>query len=251
MARPETCYTPTYLGVIGGMSTQRVTAVTTALVAATLMLSACTTTTSGQATVSELPTSVSTSTTPPRPTSTTPAVDPYAALTEVVQEATLDVSRFWASEGVMVPTRATIVTDQADAPCAPSRDAEKAAQAVAWACDMTTPKAVVVNVANAQPDIYTQFSDVGVYNVAAHEQGHIGLPLLDRGTDTDNDVEERRADCGAGAYFAWVIAGESPTVSVTEDQAGGVAAKMWTDTPARTKAFAHGLVYGLQSCLTY
>ncbi|ORA54182.1 hypothetical protein BST24_26990 [Mycobacteroides franklinii] len=231
---------------------RRVTAVTTALVAASIAVSACTSTTSGQPTVSASERTVASTTqqrptSTPRPTTTPP--DPHAALVEVVNEAMTDVSRFWATEGVVVPVRATVVTDQADAPCSPSRDAEKAASAVAWACDMTTPPSVVVNVENLDAKVADQFGDVGTYIVVAHEQAHLGLPMLDRSTDTDNDTEEKRADCSAGAYFKWVVAGQSPSVSVTEAQAGGVATAMWRDTPERTRAFADGITYGLPRCL--
>ncbi|MBV6362524.1 hypothetical protein HZD78_21470 [Mycobacteroides chelonae] len=233
------------------MSMSRKAAVTTALVAATLVLPACTSTTPGTATVSASERTVA-STTPtstPRPTS---APDPYAALTKTVQAAMTDTSRFWASEGVVVPTRATIVTDQADAPCSPSRDAKKAAQAVAWACDMVSPQAVVVNPENLSTDIDRPFSDTGVYIAIGHEQSHIGLIALDPAADTDDNTEERRADCGSGAYFGWVVAGQSPSVSVTESDVASTTGAMWSATaPERQKAFVHGFVNGLKSCLTY
>lgn len=252
MSRPTTSGIDTPApGNTPGMSTRRVTAVTTAMVAASLALSGCTSTTDGTPMATDTysnPVPTSTTTTP---RSTTPAPDAYADLTTLVQAATIDVSRYWADEGVVVPTRATIVTDQADAPCAPSRDEKLAAQAVAWACDMTTPPAVVVNVKNLNDKVFRDFGDVGTYIVMAHEQGHIGMPLLDPATDTDSDVEERRADCSAGSYFAWVVSGESPSVTVTEQQVGGVATAMWQATPERTKAFAYGLTYGLDACLTY
>lgn len=234
---------------------RRVTAVTTALVAASIAVSACTSTTSGQPTVSASERTVASTTqqrptSPPRPTTTPP--DPHAALTQVVQAAMTDTSRFWATEGVVVPTRAAIVTDQADAPCSPSRDAEKAAQAVAWACDMVSPQAVVVNTENLSTDIARPFSDTGVYIVVGHEQSHIGLITLAPATDTDDDTEERRADCGAGAYMAWVVAGQSPSVSVSESDVANTTGAMWSATaPERQKAFVHGFVNGLKSCLTY
>lgn len=231
-----------------GMRNARKVAVTTALVVTALVLPACTSTTAGTATVSASERTVATTTTTSAPRPTSPP-DPHAALTQVVQDAMTDVSRFWASEGVVVPIRATIVTDQADAPCSPSRDAEKAAQAVAWACDMVSPQAVVVNPENLSAKVADQFGDIGTYIVIAHEQGHIGLPLLNPATDTDSDVEERRADCASGAYFKWVVAGQSPSVSVTEAQAGGTATAMWQSTPERTKAFADGITYGLPRCL--
>ncbi|WP_157931136.1 hypothetical protein [Mycobacteroides abscessus] len=233
-----------------GMRMSRKTFVTTALVAASVAVSACTSTTPGVPLASDTttPVSVSTATATSAPR-TTSAPDPHAALVKVVNAAMTDVSRFWASEGVVVPIRATIVTDQADGPCSPSRDAEKAAQAVAWACDMTTPQVVVVNPENLSAKVADQFGDIGTYIVIAHEQGHIGMPLLNPATDTDSDVEERRADCASGAYFKWVVAGQSPSVSVTEAQAGGTATAMWRDTPERTKAFADGITYGLPRCL--
>lgn len=226
-----------------GMSTRRLAAVSTALVVTALVLPACTSTTSGQPIVSVTERTVA-STIP-----TTPQVDEYADLTATVQEAMTDVSRFWASEGAVVPVRALVTTDPSTAPCAASRDAEKERQAVAWACDMVSPQTVVVNPENLSAKVADQFGDIGTYIVIAHEQGHIGLPLLNPATDTDSDVEERRADCASGAYFKWVVAGQSPSVSVTEAQAGGTATAMWRDTPERTKAFADGITYGLPRCL--
>lgn len=231
-----------------GMRNARKTFVTTALVAASIAVSACTSTTSGQPTVSASERIVATTTTTSTPMPNS-APDPYAALTQVMQDAMTDVSRFWASEGVVVPVRALVTTDPSTAPCAASRDAEKERQAVAWACDMVSPQAVVVNPENLSAKVADQFGDIGTYIVIAHEQGHIGLPLLNPATDTDSDVEERRADCASGAYFKWVVAGQSPSVSVTEAQAGGTATAMWQGTPERTKAFADGITYGLPRCL--
>lgn len=235
-----------------GMSTHRTKLTIVALVAAaTLVLPACTSTVAGTPALSADRSTSATSTTQ-RPAPTTPRTDPYADLTKTVQAATLDVSRFWASEGVMVPTRALVVTDPYEAPCAASRDAEKEAQAVAWACDMTSPQAVVVRAENMADDIDRPFSDTGVYIVIAHEQGHIGLPLLDPATDTDDNTEEKRADCAAGSYFSWVVADKSPSVSVTESEVANTTGAMWqSSAPDRQRAFVHGYVNGLKSCLTY
>lgn len=235
----------------GGMRMSRKAVVTTALVAASIAASACTSTTAGTATVSASERAVATTTTP-RPTTTAPQVDEYAALTKTVQAAMLDTSRFWASEGVVVPTRALVTTDPAEAPCAASRDAEREAQAVAWACDMVQPQTVVVNPENLESEVSARVGDVGTYIVLAHEQSHIGLPALTSATDTDDDVEERRADCGAGSYMAWVVSDQSPTISVTEDKVGRTTDAMWaTSAPERQRAFVQGYVHGLQSCLTY
>lgn len=258
MTRPQahgydTCET----GVIDGMSgtRQRVTtAVTTGLVTAALVLSGCASTTAGTAISDTTSPTTSTSriatttTTAPRP------VDPYADLREVTNAAMLDVSGFWALEGgVVVPVDADVVTDRDDADCiAPGQTTAEEAAAIGWACDMVSPPSVAFDAANLNDEIYVPFSDVGVYLAAAHEAAHIGMPMIRTSTDTDDDVEERRADCAAGAYFAWVAAPGSPSsTSVTEADVSGTVIKMWGKDSPRTAAVAAGFSEGLQACLSY
>lgn len=251
MTRPRTVgYDTPTPSVIGGMSgtRHRVTTAVTALVTAGLVLSGCASTTDGTAISDQSTPSLVDATaapTTPRPV----PVDPYAELRGVVDAAMTDVSRFWAQNGVVVPVTADVVTDRDDADCtAPGETAEEEAAAIAWACDMVTPPSVAMDAANLDTEIYEPFSDVAVYVVAAHEVGHIGLPIKRPQTDTDDTVEERRADCAAGAYLAWVADGGSPSVSVTEDQVSAVVVKMWGESSPRTEAVAFGFAKGLEAC---
>lgn len=257
MTRPHGCgYDTRNLGVIDGMSgtRHRVTTAVTVAVTAGLLLSGCASTTAGtpisvQATPSPVDATAAPTTAPK--TTPRPSVDPYAELRGVVKSAMTDVSRFWAQNGVVVPVTADVVTDRDDADCiAPGKTPAEEAAAIAWACDMVSPPSVAMDAANLDNKVYEPFSDVAVYLTAAHETAHIGLPIKYPQTNTGDTVEERRADCAAGAYMAWVVDGSSPTVSVTEGQVSTATVKMWGKESPRTEAAAFGFAKGLEACAT-
>lgn len=258
MTRPQAHgYDTRETGVINGMSnTRRVNTAVIGLVTAAVVLSGCGTSTVAGTAISDTtsPTTTSTSRIATTTTAAPRPVDPYADLREVTNAAMLDVSGFWALEGgVVVPVDADVVTDRDDADCiAPGQTAAEEAAAIGWACDMVSPPSVAFDAANLDDEIYMPFSDVGVYLAAAHEAAHIGMPMIRPSTDTDDDVEERRADCAAGAYFAWVAAPGSPSsTSVTEADVSGTVIKMWGKDSPRTAAVTAGFSEGLQACLSY
>lgn len=197
----------------GGMTTRtrKITAVVIA--AAALALPACSTTVAGNAVESSTPissTAATTSQVAPKPVKvptadTTPVEIPakYNVMLDSIKQSSRDVRKFMANEGLPmndVVIHAAMAGSDSIPQCQP---VEYHSEIVAWACSDDTPRDIVFDLPHLYREVSVPYGNVGVAIVAAHEYGHLALPEMRRAADTDDRMEERRADCAAGAFMAW------------------------------------------------
>lgn len=171
------------------------TAVTTGLVAAGLVLSGCGTTTTVAGTAVSDTTSPTTSTTAPttttapRPTTTTTQPDPFSErLVAIVR----DVDTVW--ETALHRTIDARMTEVGSVGC--TGKPVRLAQVCTPPGGIPTLEWNRAGLSEAQ----REGTEVAVVLTLAHEYGHIVLGAT--GNSTNGAVEERRADCLAGAYLA-------------------------------------------------
>lgn len=231
-----------------------------AATAAALILAGCSSTTGGTPTASpDLGTAVSSTTaTTSATTTSTPAAAPvptqapadvppqYTALAQTINAIVADNAAFWAGFGPALSPSGFIVDEADDGPC---RKPQAETKTPAWACSkqkvMTFNGPVMSKVQAAVPE------NLGMAVVIGHEAGHIALPMLDPGTNTGGDLEERRADCASGAFMRWTADGNSASIPTPSATDLATARRKMMQTSDRQAAYDHGWSSGALSCTTY
>lgn len=188
-------------GVLHGMSsTRRIsTAVTTGLVAAGLLLSACSPTTAGTATSPETA-SVTTPKAPVPTITAQPAPTPSVAqetIKALVKRALHDVDDFWET-ALGRTISAEVVPFDSRLGERPTCDGNTTN--VASYCSATTKEDTILWDVSEMSRIRSEGGDLAVALVMAHEYGHAVLD--DMGQNPIGVTAENRADCLSGAYLA-------------------------------------------------
>lgn len=215
-----------------------------ATVAVGIALTGCSTTTSGEPTAPSGASRTTTTTSSAAPTTTTtttvaaPPTQPaseipsqYAVLAKRANEIISDNSSFWGALGAIIPRSGFIVADTMDGPCG------KETRSPAWICD----DAGVMTISGQEMSrVQSVVGDLGMAVVIGHEAGHLALPMLDPSVDTGGDLEERRADCAAGAYMRRIADGQSFVFTNPSKSDLDNARAQMMNTDARKQAYDFG-----------
>ncbi|MCV7194104.1 hypothetical protein [Mycolicibacterium brumae] len=224
------------------------------LAVAGLVLTGCSTTTGGEPTApSDASRTAATTSSAAATTTTTVAAPPtqpaseipsqYTVLAKRANEIISDNSSFWGAMGALIPRSGFIVADTMDGPCG------KETSSPAWICD----DAGVMTISGpGMSQVQSVVGDLGMAVVIGHEAGHLALPKLDPSVDTGGDLEERRADCAAGAYMKRIANGQSFVFTNPSKADLDTARTQMMNTPARQAAYDFGWNAGMATdCVTY
>lgn len=183
---------------------------------------------------------------------TTPVEIPakYSALVDAIEYTSNAAEKFMADEGLPmddVVLHGAMESD--DIPqCQPSKFTS---DTQAWACSINDPRDIVFHIPHMYTIVYVPYGNVGVAIVAAHEYGHLALPMMRRAADTNDRMEERRADCVSGAFMAWYSRNGGPTASQVRNVLEDWYPDRGNQRAMDRVAIEYGWNNGLAKCATY
>ena len=170
----------------------------------------------------------------------------YTNLAGTVTDAAADAAAFWEHEYLDLDISAIPYVDPADAPC---KLDQTHSSAVACMGDVNRVGYYLPNMKKYVMDVG---GEIGVYIVAGHETGHVGLHEFDPSTDTSSRIGELRATCAAGSF----LKREAPAKGWSPEDVNTASKRYHASSTEKTTldrlaAFKQGWDNGVWSCTDY